>query len=79
MTHRADALQSIAAARPDVGFVLWNGATIGRRAVPGVDVTVGVYGGGASLGMVVVSASPTTSLLSAARRSSERRSLVGRG
>jgi diguanylate cyclase (GGDEF)-like protein len=69
VTHRAEALQSIVDARPDVGFVLWNGATIGRRAVPGVDVTVGVYGGGASLGMVVVSASPTTRLLDAARRS----------
>ena len=69
VTHRADVLRSIAAARPDVGFVLWNGSKLGRRAVPGVDVTVGVYGGGSSLGMVVVSASPTTRLLEAARRS----------
>ena len=42
VTHRAEALQSIVDARPDVGFVLWNGATIGRPAVAGVDVTVGV-------------------------------------
>ena len=48
-SHRAEPLQSIAATRPDVGFVLWNGQSIGRRAVPGVDVTVGVYGGGGSL------------------------------
>ncbi len=68
VTHSAEALQSIAAARPDVGFVLWNGVTLGRRAVAGVDVTVGVYGGGAYLGRVVVSASPTTRLLEEARR-----------
>ena len=68
VTHAPDALRSIAAARPDVGFVLWNGSAVGRRAVPGVDVTVGVYGGGASLGMVVVSASPTRRLLEAVRR-----------
>jgi diguanylate cyclase (GGDEF)-like protein len=67
--HRAESLQAIAAARPDVGFVLWNGQTIGRRAVPGVDVTVGVYGGGGALGQVVVSASPTPRLLGAVRSS----------
>jgi diguanylate cyclase (GGDEF)-like protein len=68
VTHRAEELQSIAAARPDVGFVLWNGTKVGRHAVPGVDVTVGVYGGGAFLGSVVVSASPTTRLLEEARQ-----------
>jgi diguanylate cyclase (GGDEF)-like protein len=66
-SHRAEPLQSIAARRPDVGFVLWNGQSIGRRAVPGVDITVGVYGGGGSLGMVVVSASPTSKLLDTVR------------
>jgi diguanylate cyclase (GGDEF)-like protein len=68
-THREGPLQAMAAGRPDVGFVLWNGQKLGRQAVPGVDVTVGVYGGGASLGTVVVSASPTTRLLEAARSS----------
>ena len=68
VTHRDGVLRSIAAARPDVGFVLWNGASLGRRAVTGVDVTVGVYGGSKSLGLVVVSASPTTRLLAEARR-----------
>ncbi len=61
--HRDATLRAITAARPDVGFVLWNGTTLGRRAVPGVDVTVGVYGGGSYLGRVVVSASPPTRLL----------------
>ncbi len=68
VTHQDGALRSITAARPDVGFVLWNGATLGRQAVPGVDVTVGVYGGSKYLGLVVVSASPTTRLLTEARR-----------
>ena len=63
VTHQAATLRAITAARPDVGFVLWDGAALGRRAVPGVDVTVGVYGGGALLGRVVVSASPTLGLL----------------
>ena len=79
VTHRAATLQAITAARPDVGFVLWDGTSLGRRAVTGVDVTVGVYGGGALLGRVVVSASPTAPL---ARRGSpapsERCALVGR-
>src|SRR5207248_9387104 len=60
-------LRQIADRRPDVGFVLWNGTTLGHRAVPGLDVSVGVYGGGASLGRVVVSASPTARLLEKAR------------
>ena len=62
------ALKRISDRRPDVGFVLWNGATLGHKAVPGLDVTVGVYGGGASLGRVVVSGSPTSGLLDSARR-----------
>ena len=37
--------------------------------MPGVDITVGVYGGGGSLGMVVVSASPTSKLLDTVRTS----------
>jgi diguanylate cyclase (GGDEF)-like protein len=61
-------LKRIADRRPDVGFVLWNGTTLGHQAVPGLDVTVGVYGGGASLGRVVVSGSPTSGLLDSARR-----------
>ena len=35
--------------------------------MPGLDVAVGVYGGGLSLGRVVVSASPTPRLLESAR------------
>jgi diguanylate cyclase (GGDEF)-like protein len=68
VTRSPGPLRAIAASNPDVGFVLWNGATIGRRAVGGVDFTVGVYGGGASLGSVVVSASPTAKLLDRARQ-----------
>jgi diguanylate cyclase (GGDEF)-like protein len=60
-------LGSVAARRPDVGFVLWDGTTIGHKAVPGLDVAVAVYGGGRPLGKVVVSASPTASLLDSAR------------
>ena len=66
--HSAGPLRSIAASNPDVGFVLWDGTTLGRRAVPGVDVAVGVYGGGAYLGRVVASASPTEHLLAQARQ-----------
>lgn len=68
VTHQDGVLRSITAARPDVGFVLWNGVALGRQAVPGVDVTVGVYGASKYLGRVVVSASPTTRLLTEARR-----------
>jgi diguanylate cyclase (GGDEF)-like protein len=69
VTRDAAVLRRIAVRRPDVGFVLWNGSTLGHRAVPDLDVSVGVYGGGATLGRVVVSASPTPRLLDSARAS----------
>jgi diguanylate cyclase (GGDEF)-like protein len=67
LDHDVTQLQRIASRRPDVGFVLWNGKVLGHEAVPDLDVAVGVYGGGAALGRVVVSASPTTRLLDEAR------------
>ena len=68
LNRDAASLRAIAAKNHDVGFVLWDGTTVGRRAVPGVDVAVGVYGGGAYLGRVVASASPTAQLLDRARQ-----------
>jgi diguanylate cyclase (GGDEF)-like protein len=67
VNHDVTDLRRIATRRPDVGFVLWNGDVLGHHAVPELDVAVGVYGGGSSLGQVVVSASPTPRLLDAAR------------
>jgi diguanylate cyclase (GGDEF)-like protein len=66
--HARGPLRAIADSNPDVGFVLWDGTTVGRRAVPGVDVPVTVYGGNSKLGQVVVSASPTMRLLEQARQ-----------
>lgn len=67
VSNDVSVLRRVAGRRPDVGFVLSNGATIGHEAVPGVDAAVAVYGGGRALGRVIVSASPTTPLLDAAR------------
>jgi diguanylate cyclase (GGDEF)-like protein len=75
-------LRKVSERRPDVGFVLWNGTALGHQAVPGLDVAVGVFGGGVSLGKVVVSASPTRRLLASARVHHPSTSLwftVGRG
>ena len=71
VTRDVGVLRRIADRRPDVGFVLDNGTVLGHRAVPGLDVAVGVYGGGRALGQVVVSASPTPRLLAAARASND--------
>jgi diguanylate cyclase (GGDEF)-like protein len=67
VTRDVSVLRGVAARRPDVGFVLWDGSTVGHEPVPGLDVAVAVYGGGRPLGKVVVSASPTPRLLAAAR------------
>jgi len=67
VNHESGPLRTIANSNRDVGFVLWDGTTVGRRAVPGVDFTVGVYGSGSKLGQVVVSGSPTARLLEQAR------------
>jgi diguanylate cyclase (GGDEF)-like protein len=71
VTRDVSVLRRVADRRPDVGFVLWDGTTLGHKAVPGLDVAVGVYGGGRSLGRVVVSASPTPRLLERARADHE--------
>src|SRR5262249_12735094 len=69
-------LRSVSARRPDVGFVLWDGPAVGQEAVPGLDVAVAVYGGGRPLGKVIVSASPTVSLLDSARARHQRVALA---
>ena len=62
-------LIQIARRRPVVGFVLWNGRTVGRREVAGLGESVSVYARGALAGLVLVDASPNETLLQRARAS----------
>ncbi len=63
----ATALGAIANARTDVGFILWNGRTIGQSAIDLPHAAITVYGRG-RLGQVVVAARPDMPLLEAARK-----------
>ena len=63
----ATTLGAIANARPDVGFILWNGRTIGQSAIDLPHAAITVYGRG-RLGQVVVAARPDVPLLEAARK-----------
>ena len=67
--HRnATALRAIAAGDPDVGFILWNGRTIGRSAIDLPHAAITVYSGARKAGQVVVAARPDVPLLEAARK-----------
>jgi diguanylate cyclase (GGDEF)-like protein len=64
----ATALRAIAGARPDVGFILWNGRTIGRSAIDLPHAAITVYSRGRLAGQVVVAVPPDVPLLEAARK-----------
>ncbi|MGH3001190.1 MAG: GGDEF domain-containing protein, partial [Gaiellaceae bacterium] len=67
----ATALVALAQARPDVGFVLWDGRTVGTAAAGGGPTSaVTVYSHGRYAGRVVVAARPDDALLDTARRRS---------
>lgn len=64
----ATALRSLAASRPEVGFILWNGHVLGRSVVDLPHAAITVYSRGRLAGQVVVGAQPDAALLQAARR-----------
>ena len=67
--HRnATALRAIASSRPDVGFILWNGRTIGQAAIDLPHAAITVYSRLRLAGQVVVAARPDVPLLEAARK-----------
>jgi diguanylate cyclase (GGDEF)-like protein len=68
--RNASVLARIARARHDVGFVLWDGRTLGRAEVPGLASTVAVYAQGGLAGRVIVTAEPDAVLLARARAAS---------
>ena len=53
---------------PDVGFILWNGRTIGRSAIDLPHAAITVYSGARNAGQVIVAARPDMPLLEAARK-----------
>ena len=69
-------LSRFAATHPGVGFVLWNGRTIGVSRRAPIQVGVKVIGGQGQLGSVIASVEPSDSLLDSARSASERVRLV---
>ncbi len=69
-------LARFAAGHPAVGFVLWNGRTIGLSHRAPIQVGVKVIGGQGQLGTVIASVEPNDALLDSARKASERVRLV---
>jgi len=63
----ANTLARIVRRRPALGFVLWDGRTLGRQEVAGLGESVAVYARGSLAGRVVVDAAPNTALLERAR------------
>ena len=63
-------LVALSAAHPNVGFVLWNGRTVGRAAAGVPSSSLSIYSHGQFAGRVVVAAEPNAALLSAARKGS---------
>jgi diguanylate cyclase (GGDEF)-like protein len=63
----ATTLRAISRARPDVGFILWDGRTIGQSAIDLPHAAIRVYSQGLA-GQVVVAARPDVPLLEAARK-----------
>src|SRR5579862_7001804 len=63
----ATTLARIVRRRPALGFVLWDGRTLGRQEVAGLGESVAVYARGSLAGRVVVDAAPNTALLERAR------------
>jgi diguanylate cyclase (GGDEF)-like protein len=64
----ATALRAIVAGDRDVGFILWNGRTIGQSAIDLPHAAITVFSGGRKAGQVVVAARPDVPLLEAARK-----------
>lgn len=69
-------LSRFAEAHPAVGFVLWNGRTIGVSHSAPIQVGVKVIGGHGQLGSVIASVEPSDTLLDAARSASRRVKLL---
>jgi diguanylate cyclase (GGDEF)-like protein len=63
-------LIALSASHPSVGFVLWNGRTVGRAAGGVPSSSLSIYSHGNLAGRVVVAAEPNAALLSSARRGS---------
>jgi diguanylate cyclase (GGDEF)-like protein len=66
----ATALVALTHARPEVGFVLWDGRTVGAAATGGPTAAVTVYSHGRYAGRVLVAVRPDASLLDSARKPS---------
>jgi diguanylate cyclase (GGDEF)-like protein len=64
----ASTLQAISSSHPNVGFVLWDGRTVGRVTSGLPQAVITVYSRGRLAGRVVVDARPGVALLQAARR-----------
>ena len=64
----ATTLRAISRAQPDVGFVLWDGRSIGHATTGLPHAAIKVYSRGRLAGQVVVGARPDDALLQAARR-----------
>jgi diguanylate cyclase (GGDEF)-like protein len=67
----AAALDRFAKLHPDIGFVLWDGRSIGIPASSPIQVAVKVIGGEGQLGSVVATVAPDDPLLDQARRHQE--------
>jgi diguanylate cyclase (GGDEF)-like protein len=72
----ATALRALARSRPEVGFVLWDGRTVGQAATAVPHATITVYSRGRLAGQVTVAAQPDQKLLEAARRRSPAAGVV---
>jgi diguanylate cyclase (GGDEF)-like protein len=65
-------LVALAGSHPNVGFILWNGRTVGRAALGVPSSALSIYSHGRLSGRIVVAAEPDAALLDAARRGSPR-------
>jgi diguanylate cyclase (GGDEF)-like protein len=65
-------LVELSASHPNVGFILWDGRTVGRAALAPRGSSLSIYSHGRLAGRVIVSVEPDDALLRAAREASLR-------